>query len=197
MADIQRARGASRPVSAVEKSRAAREGGNGVTRPASAGVWRGKPSVYVSNMAKVLGSGSDASVSVGSASESGGQHGGGRRGNDDDRGKPAPSNHSRSSSIASSTHSKPRKGGADVWVVGPLPAATGRKGEAQSGSRPNASATDVPLDGDGTVRQQRLFKLGRLGSEADRLALQQMENALMAAAARGGSTTGDAQCIPS
>ena len=193
MADIKRARGASRPVSAVEKSRAAREGGNGVTRPASAGVWRGKPSVYVSNMAKVLGSASDASVSVGSASESGGQHGGGRRGNDDDRGKPAPSTHSRSSSIASSTHSKPRKGGADVWVVGPLPAATGRKGDAQ----PRPTATDAPVDGDGTVRQQRLFKLGRLGSEADRLALQQMENALMAAAARGGSTTGDAKYISS
>ena len=190
MGDVQRARGALRPVSAVESSRVMPPGGGGIMRPASAGMWRGKPTVYVTNAAKALGS--ESGVSVGSVSDSVGQRGVIHRVHEGDSGGKVglPAAHSRTSSVASSSKSRTRKGGADVWIFGPLSSGGGRGKEGKGGStsRSATSTADAGRDGDGGIRQQRMFKLGRLGSEADRLALQQMENALVAAAARGGKT---------
>ena len=64
---------ASRPTSAVEKTRSIREGG-AMLRPASAGVWRGKPASAVLGSAMTSEESATSRSSASEASQQGAMH---------------------------------------------------------------------------------------------------------------------------
>ena len=190
---------ASRPTSAVEKTRSIREGG-AMLRPASAGVWRGKPANPVLGSAKDRGlladmTSEESATSRSSASEASQQ--GAVQSLRDRVGKASVSRASSASSTSSRHQSAraggdSRKKGSDVWMVAPIEPPAGRQGWGENGQAAHhgkggsggGSGRDSSINY--LVRSERLRKLSRLPSEKDRNRLQRLEESLQAAATNGG-----------
>ncbi len=189
---------ANRPTSAVEKTRSVREGGT-MLRPASAGVWRGKPTNTALGTAKDRGlltdtTSEESATSRSCASEASQQ--GAVQGLRDRVGKASVS---RASSVSSTNSSRrtdvdSRKKGTDVWMVAPIHAPpTGRQGWGEDNQADKQSKWGSPSGGGGDgstnylLRSERIRKLSRLPSEKDRNRLQRLEESLQAAASGGRS----------
>jgi tetratricopeptide (TPR) repeat protein len=197
MADVYVGR-ANRPTSAVEKTRSVREGGT-MLRPASAGVWRGKPTNSALGTAKDRDlltdmTSEESATSRSYASEASQQ--GAVQGLRDRVGKASVSRASSASSTNSirRTDGDTRKKGTDVWMVAPIHAPpAGRQGWGEDNQAEKHSKWGSPSGGrgDGSTNylllSERIRKLTRLPSEKDRNRLQRLEESLQAAASGGRS----------
>ena len=192
MADVARQRRANRPTSAVEKTRSVREGHASLLRPASAGVWRSKPSVYVASAAKeqgLLGDTSEESATSRSSMSESSQHSA-VQGLRDRVSKAGPT--SRTSSTTSMVSSRngsrasggdSKKGNADVWMMAPSMPSSGRHGW-EEGQPPRGKGSD--RGSNYVEHSERMRKLSRLPSEKDRNRLLQLEESFQSAMANGG-----------
>ena len=195
MADAYRAR-ANRPTSAVEKTRNVREGG-GVLRPSSAGVWRGKPQDRSWRQSGDSMNEEESATSRSSASESSQNSSAQALRDRVSRAGLA----SRTSSASSSSSKQNRKKSAsDVWMVAPMAPPSGRHSwederHHDHGSKVGRRGGGVAAPGAthgravSSVTAERLRKLSRLPIEKDRNRLQQLEESLQAAEAKGGRST--------
>lgn len=192
---------ANRPTSAVEKTRNIREGGR-ILRPASAGVWRGKPLVALTSHAKdkaLAGDSTGEQESVSSRSDlSESSHQSASQGLHDRTlvSRTGPSSRTSATSSVSSTRPNsgrrlggdPRKGSVDVWMVAPIAHPTdnlGRWGEGQAPRNKVGSSSGS----DYLMRTERLRKISRLSSERDCNRLHNLEESLQSLLVNGGQSS--------